>query len=55
MNNRQALELLIKHAIEGSEKVDIDDLQAAVLLTQSWLKQDATVKVEGLTLNLKSE
>jgi len=53
MNNRKALELLIKHAC--SEKVDVDDLQAAVLLAQSWLKQDVTVKVEGLTLNLKSE
>tara|TARA_R100000306_G_scaffold39831_1_gene39355 strand:+ start:399 stop:560 length:162 start_codon:yes stop_codon:yes gene_type:complete len=53
MNNRKALELLIKHAC--GEKVDVDDLQAAVLLAQSWLRQDATVKVEGLTLNLKSE
>jgi len=53
MNNRKALELLIKHAC--GEKVDVDDLQAAVLLAQSWLKQDVTVKVEGLTLNLKSE
>ena len=55
MNNRQALELLIKHAIEGSEKVDIDYLQAAVLLAQSWLKQDAIVKVDGFDLNLKQE
>ena len=53
MNNHKALELLIKHACD--EKVDVDDLQAAILLAQSWLKQDATVKVEGLTLNLKSE
>ena len=53
MNNHKALELLIKHACD--EKVDVDDLQAAVLLAQSWLKQDATVKVEGLTLNIKSE
>ena len=53
MNNRKALELLIKHAC--GEKVDVDNLQAAVLLAQSWLKQDVTVKVEGLTLNLKSE
>ena len=53
MNNRKAIELLIKHAC--GEKVDVDDLQAAVLLAQSWLKQDVTVKVEGLTLNLKSE
>ena len=53
MNNRKALELLIKHAC--GEKVDVDDLQAAVLLAQSWLEQDVTVKVEGLTLNLKSE
>ena len=53
MNNYKALELLIKHA--GGEKVDVDDLQAAVLLAQSWLRQDATVKVEGLTLNLKSK
>jgi len=53
MNNKRALELLIKHAC--GEKVDVDDLQAAVLLGQSWLKQDATVKVEGLTLNIKSE
>ena len=53
MNNKRALELLIKHAC--GDKVDVDVLQAAVLLAQSWLKQDATVKVEGLTLNLKSE
>ena len=53
MNNKRALELLIKHAC--GEKVDVDDLQAAVLLTQSWLKQDATIKVKGLTLNIKSE
>ena len=53
MNNHKALELLIKHACD--EKVDVDDLQAAILLAQSWLKQDATVKVEGLTLNIKSE
>ena len=53
MINRNALELLIKHAC--GEKVDVDDLQAAVLLSQSWLKEDAIVKVEGLTLNLKSE
>ena len=53
MNNKRALDLLIKHAC--GDKVDVDDLQAAVLLAQSWLKQDATVKVEGLTLNLKSE
>ena len=53
MNNCKALELLIKHAC--GEKVDVDNLQAAVLLAQSWLKQDVTVKVEGLTLNLKSE
>ena len=53
MNNKRALELLIKHACD--EKVDVDDLQAAVLLAQSWLRQDATVKVTGLTLNLKSE
>jgi len=53
MNNHKALELLIKHAC--GEKVDVDDLHAAVLLAQSWLRQDATVKVEGLTLNLKSE
>ena len=53
MNNRKALELLINHAC--GENVDVDDLQAAVLLAQSWLKQDVTVKVEGLTLNLKSE
>ena len=53
MNNRKALELLIKHACD--EKVDVDDLQVAVLLTQSWLKQDATVKVEGFNLNLKQE
>ena len=53
MNNRKALELLIKHAC--GEKIDPDDLQVAVLLAQSWLKKDVTVKVEGLTLNLKSE
>jgi len=53
MNNKRALELLIKHAC--GEKVDVDDLQAAILLAQSWLKQDATIKVEGLTLNIKSE
>ena len=53
MNNKRALELLIKHAC--NEKVDVDDLQAAILLAQSWLKQDATIKVEGLTLNIKSE
>ena len=53
MNNKRALELLIKHAC--GEKVDVDDLQAAVLLAQSWLKQDATVKVEGFNLNLKQE
>ena len=47
MNNRKALELLIKHAC--GEKVDVDDLQAAILLAQSWLRQDATVKVKGLT------
>ena len=53
MSNRKALELLIKHAC--GEKIDPDDLQVAVLLAQSWLKKDITVKVEGLTLNLKSE
>ena len=53
MNNKRALELLIKHAC--GDKVDVDDLQAAVLLTESWLKQDAIVKVKGLTLNIKSE
>ena len=53
MNNHKALELLIKHAC--NEKVDVDDLQAAVLLAQSWLKQDMTVKIEGFNLNLKQE
>ena len=53
MNNKQALEVLIKHAC--GEKVDVDDLQVAVLLTQSWLKQDAMVKVDGFNLNLKQE
>ena len=53
MNNREALELLIKHAC--NKKIDIDDLQVAVLLAQSWLKKDVIVKVEGLTLNLKSK
>ena len=53
MNNHKALKLLIQHAC--GEKVDVDDLQAAVLLAQSWLKQDVSVKVEGLTLNIKSE
>ena len=53
MNNKRALELLIKHAC--GEKVDVDDLQAAVLLAQSWLKQDVTVKVEGFNLNIKQK
>ena len=53
MNNRKALELLIKHAC--GKKIDPDDLQAAVLLAQSWLKQDAIVKVDGFDLNLKQE
>ena len=53
MNNKQALEVLIKHSC--GEKVDVDDLQAAVLLAQSWLKKDVTVPVEGFTLNLKQE
>ena len=50
---KRALEVLIKHAC--GEKIDPNDLQAAVLLAQSWLKQDVSVKVEGLTLNIKSE
>ena len=53
MNNKRALELLIKHAC--GEKIDPNDLQAAVLLAQSWLKKDVTVSVEGFTLNLKQE
>ena len=53
MNNRKVLELLIKHAC--GKKIDPDDLQAAVLLAESWIKKDITVKVEGLTLNLKQE
>ena len=53
MNNRQALEFLIKHAC--GDKIDTDDLQAAVLLAQTWLKKDVAVSVEGFTLNLKQE
>jgi len=53
MNNKRVLEVLIKHAC--GEKVDVNDLQAAVLLAQSWLKKDVTVPVEGFTLNLKQE
>ena len=53
MSNRKALELLIKHAC--GEKIDPDDLQAAVLLAQTWLKKDVTISVEGFTLNLKQE
>jgi|TARA_B100002003_G_C14084681_1_gene521758 hypothetical protein len=53
MNNKRALEVLIKHAC--GEKIDPNDLQAAVLLAQSWLKKDVTVSVEGFTLNLKQE
>ena len=53
MNNKKALEFLIKHAC--GEKIDPNDLQAAVLLAQSWLKKDVTVSVEGYTLNLKQE
>ena len=53
MNNKRALELLIKHAC--NEKVDVDDLQAAVLLAQTWLKKDVTIPIEGFSLNLKQE
>ena len=53
MNNKRALDLLIKHAC--GDKVDVDDLQAAVLLTESWLKKDAIIKVDGFDLNIKQE
>ena len=53
MNNKKALEFLIKHAC--GDKVDSDNLQAAVLLVQTWLKKDVTVPIEGFTLTLKQE
>ena len=53
MNNKKALEFLIKHAC--GEKIDPNDLQAAVLLAQTWLKKDVTIPIEGFSLNLKQE